>query len=77
MLRMSSSVCVWRVLGPFDLKAYLWVLHYALDAVEVGEVADRLVGIIQHSSDGLKDKWAAWILDSISPVIHFHKILPG
>ena len=49
-----KALWVWRVLGLFDMKAYLWVLHYALDAVEVGEVTDRLVGIIQHSSDGLK-----------------------
>lgn len=52
-----------RVLGDliaqlFDLKADLGVLHHALDAVEVGEVADRLVGVVQHSSDSLRNKQA-------------------
>lgn len=32
---------------------YLWVLHDALDAVKVGELIDRLAGIIQESSDSL------------------------
>lgn len=33
----------------------LGVLHHALDAVKVGQVADGLVGIVQHPSDGLPD----------------------
>lgn len=41
------------------VKANLGVLHHTLDAVEVREVADRLVGIIQHSSDSLGDERAA------------------
>ncbi len=40
----------------FDSKAYLGVLHHTLDAVEVGEVIDRFVGIVQHSSDSLGDE---------------------
>lgn len=44
-------------LGLFDLKGNLRVLHHALDAVEVGQVTDGLVGIVQHSSDSLPDRW--------------------
>lgn len=32
---------------------YLGVLHHTLNAVEVGEVTDRLIGVAQHSSDSL------------------------
>lgn len=37
-----------------SLRGYLRVLHHALDAVKVGEVADGLVGIVQHPSDSLE-----------------------
>ena len=56
--REDAKLCVQRVFdhyGLCDLQAYLGVLHHALDAVEVGEVADRLVGIVQHSPDSLGD----------------------
>lgn len=33
----------------------LGVLHHALDAVKVGQVADGLVGIVQHPSDSLTE----------------------
>lgn len=34
-------------------RLYLWVLHDALDAVEVGELTDGLAGVVQQSSDSL------------------------
>ncbi len=54
MLRMLSCMCL--IPRLFDSKAYLGVFHYTLDAVKVGEVTDWLVGIVQHSSDGLGDE---------------------
>lgn len=41
-------------LSLVDLKDYLGILHHTLDAVKVGEVTDWFVGVIQHSSDGLR-----------------------
>lgn len=51
---MQSAPCL--ITRLFDLQAYLGVLHHALDAVEVGEVTDRLIGIVQHSSDSLEEE---------------------
>lgn len=31
----------------------LWILHDTLDAVEVGEFVDRLIGILEETSDSL------------------------
>lgn len=54
---MLSSVCLGVLITQVvDLKAYLGVLHHTLDAIEVREVTDRLVGVVQHSSYSLRDK---------------------
>lgn len=61
LLRMLRCMCVYKVLSVFitslfDVKANLGVLHHTLNAVKVGQVTDRLIGVVQHSSDSLRDK---------------------
>lgn len=41
------------------LIVYLRVLHYTFDAVKVGKITDRFIGVVQHSSNCLKKEKAA------------------
>lgn len=45
-ISLENSGMLWWIL-------YLGILHYALNAVKIREIADRLIGIVQHSSNSL------------------------
>lgn len=51
---------------------YLWVLHDALDAVEVGEFIDGFVAILQQPPDSLStDRQFIWVqLNSLQPSVY-------
>lgn len=60
---LTCLMCMWKLLitkthftaGTGVGKGnYLWVFHYALNTVEIWEIAHRFIGVIQHSLNCLK-----------------------